>query len=225
MFPISLLSLATILSPSLALSPLFLCFLFSFFSPFCLLQTKLYLFNAHPNYFPLLPTGSPTISPSLSSAPESCGVSSPFLSSRSSHDFLFPPNDHFFYSPSHSALLPRPLYRDPVPLSYSRLHFLKKKKKRKKKSSLSSWSPLVPSSLPLSLSEWVCGWHSDDRHTARTHCDRRYPQCTTPKGLLIFPPARQPHATWLAFVSGDKVTPMCWLTGEHTDATLTSSSL
>ena len=43
MFPISLLSLATILSPSLALSPLFLCFLF--FLPFA---------SCKPNYISLM---------------------------------------------------------------------------------------------------------------------------------------------------------------------------
>lgn len=134
----------------LSLSSFLVFSFFFFFLPFA---------SCKPNYISLMyilttflssPAGPPTISPSLSSAPESCGVSSRFLSSHGSHDFLFPPNDHLFYSPSPSA--PTASLRQ-IP---SRSLFPSAFKKKKKKSSLSSWSLLAPSSLPLSSSEWVC---------------------------------------------------------------------
>lgn len=142
-----------------------------------------------------------TVSPSLSSKPELCFFSL-FLSSASSLMTFFSPNDHFFSSS------PTP-FRIPS-LSLSRSFWL------------SSRCTLVPSNLLLSLSEWVCGWHSDDRHTARTHCYCHYPQCTTLTRMLKF---LQPDSSMLVdwFVSGDKVTTARCLTGAHTDATLSSS--
>lgn len=101
MFPISLLSLATTKS----LSPFF---------TFSLLQTKLYLYNAHPNCFFSSPLAS-NISPALSSGSQSCSSSSLLLSSLCILKTFLPPNDRFLSSPS--SLLPRPSRPDRVSLA------------------------------------------------------------------------------------------------------------
>lgn len=107
MFPISLLSLATTKS----LSPFFAPFFFTF----SLLQTKLSLYNAHPNCFFSSPLAL-NISPALSSGPESCSSSSLRLSSLCILKTFLPPNDRFLSSPS--SLLPRPSRPDPVSLAH-----------------------------------------------------------------------------------------------------------
>lgn len=128
-FSISLLSLATTYSP--------LLLFFLLFFTFSLLQTKLYLYNAHPNCFFLLPAGH-NVSPLLLSTPESCSFSSPFLSSLFILMTFLLPNDHFFFSfPS----APTPSRPNPVSLLFFGTF--------KQKSSLSSSSHLVSFSLLL----------------------------------------------------------------------------
>lgn len=72
------------------------------------------------------------------------------------------------------------------------------------------WPPCIICSPLLFLSEWVCGWLSDDRHTATRHRYRRRPPCTPLYGLLK---SLQPDSR---FVRGDIFSIFLWITDNLT---------
>ena len=100
---------------------------------------------------------------------------------------FFTPNDHFFFFCFLCFLffsfffvfffLPAPTPSAPRPFS----PFLSDSNQN---SSLSPPSPLVPSDLSLSSSEWAFRRHSDDCQKSAVSC--HYPQCTALTRLLKF---------------------------------------